>query len=173
MNRNVQMLFALVAVSGVAADIAPASAQVDGAASPIFGVKIPPGYRDWTLISIGHEEGNFNDLRAQFGNEIAIKAFREGTMPFPDGAIIAAVHWEYVSSAENNRVFGRQQSFIAGPVKNIQFMVKDSKKYASTGGWGFADFKDGKPSDEATHAACFSCHVPAISRDYVYTRYAP
>ena len=90
-------------------------------------MKIPPGYRDWTLISIGHEEGNLNDLRAQFGNYIAIKAFREGTLPFPDGAIIAAIHWDYVSSAENNRVFGRQQSFVAGPVKNIQFMVKDSK----------------------------------------------
>ena len=173
MNRNILVLFTLVAVSGMAADIAPASGQVEEAASPIFGVKIPPGYRDWTLISIGHEEGNLNDLRAQFGNDIAIKAFREGTLPFPDGAIIAAIHWDYVSSAENNRVFGRQQSFVAGPVKNIQFMVKDSKKYAATGGWGFADFKDGKPSDEPTHAACFACHVPAISRDYVYTHYAP
>jgi hypothetical protein len=58
-------------------------------AAPIFGIKIPPGYRDWKLISVAHEEGDLNDLRAILGNDIAIKAYREGTLPFPDGAIIA------------------------------------------------------------------------------------
>jgi hypothetical protein len=52
-------------------------------------------------------------------------------------------------------------------------MVKDSKKYAATGGWGFADFKNGKPGDEALHKTCFPCHQPAKDRDYVFTRYAP
>jgi hypothetical protein len=52
-------------------------------------------------------------------------------------------------------------------------MVKDSKKYASTGGWGFAQFNDGKPADEALHKTCFSCHEPAKDRDFVFTRYAP
>jgi len=145
----------------------------DDQAAPIFGVKIPPGYRDWKLISVAHEEGNLNDLRAQLGNDIAIKAYREGTLPFPDGAIIAAIHWQYVPSEENNKVFGRAQSFVAGPPKNVQFMVKDSKKYAATGGWGFADFTNGKPGDEATHQKCFPCHEPAKAHDFVYTHYAP
>ena len=52
-------------------------------------------------------------------------------------------------------------------------MVKDSKKYAATGGWGFADFKNGKPGDEALHKTCFPCHQPAKGRDYVFTHYAP
>jgi hypothetical protein len=52
-------------------------------------------------------------------------------------------------------------------------MVKDSKKYAATGGWGFADFKDGRPGDKALHETCFPCHTPAKDRDYVFTRYAP
>jgi hypothetical protein len=121
----------------------------------------------------GHEEGNLNDLRAQLGNDVAIKAYREGQLPFPDGTIIAALHWNYVSSEKNNKVFGRVQSFIAGAPKNIQFMVKDSKKYAATGGWGFADFTDGKPADEAVHKTCFPCHEPAKARDFVFTRYAP
>ena len=51
-------------------------------------------------------------------------------------------------------------------------MVKDSKKYAAAGGWGFADIKDGKPSDEALHKTCFPCHVPAKDRDYVFACYA-
>jgi len=51
-------------------------------------------------------------------------------------------------------------------------MVKDSKKYAAAGGWGFADFKDGKPSDEELHKTCFPCHVPAKDRDYVFACYA-
>src|ERR1700732_2659328 len=123
----------------------------DDEGSPIFGVKIPPGYRDWRLISVAHEEGNLNDLRAILGNDVAIKAYREGKLPFPDGTIIARLAWSYVPSEENNKVFGRAQSFGAGPATNVQFMVKDSKKYASTGGWGFAQFQDGTPADEALH----------------------
>ena len=66
------------------------------------------------------------------------------------------------------------QSFVAGPPKNgVQFMVKDSKKYASTGGWGFAQFNDGKPADEAVHNTCFSCHEAVKARDFVFARYAP
>jgi Cytochrome P460 len=140
--------------------------------SQIFGGKIPAGYRDWRLISVAHEEGNLNDLRAVLGNDPAINAYREGKLPFPDGAIIARLAWSYVPSEENNKAFGRAQSFVAGHPTNVQFMLKDSKKYAATGGWGFAQFDDGKPTD-VTVQDCFSCHVPAKARDYVFTRYAP
>jgi Cytochrome P460 len=173
MRRIVFVLVSVVALAGVIAYTAPVSGQAAGEAAPIYGIKIPAGYRDWRLISVAHEEGNLNDLRVQLGNEVAIKAYREGKLPFPDGAIIAALHWHYVSSEENNKVFGRTQSFIAGSPKNMQFMVKDSKKYAGTGGWGFADFTDGKPADEAMHRICFPCHEPAKTRDFVFTRYAP
>jgi hypothetical protein len=72
------------------------------------------------------------------GNDPAIKAYRERKLPFPEGTIIDRLAWNYVPSEENNRAFGRPQSFVAGPPKNgVQFMLKDSKKYASTGGWGF------------------------------------
>ena len=120
-----------------------------------------------------HEEGAFDQLRAQLGNDIAIKAYREGKFPFPDGAIIVALHWKRVPSDEDNKVFGKVQAFVAGSAVNTQIMVKDSTKYAASGGWGFADFNDGKPSDEAVHKTCFACHQPAKDHDFVYTRYAP
>jgi hypothetical protein len=167
------LLFAVVAMSGVVVYMAHASGHSDGEAAPIFGVKIPPGYRDWKLISVAHEEGNLNDLRAILGNDVAIKAYREGTLPFPDGAIITRLAWNYVTSEENDKVFGRAQSFVPGPATNVQFMVKDLKKYAATGGWGFAQFKDGKPADEALLKTCFPCHAPVKARDFVFTRYAP
>jgi hypothetical protein len=56
---------------------------------------------------------------------------------------------------------------------NLQFMVKDSKKYAATGGWGFGDFTNGKPGNEALMKTCFACHLPAKDHDFVFTRYAP
>jgi Cytochrome P460 len=74
-------------------------------------------------------------------------AHREGKLPFPYGAIITRLAWNYVSSEENSKVFGRAQSFVAGTATNVKFMVKDSKKYATTGGWGFAWFNDGKAVD--------------------------
>ena len=121
--------------------------------------------------------GKVDQLRAQLGNEIAIKAFKEGKVPFPDGTIIAAIHWTRVPSENNNKVlagpFPGAQSFVVGSPVNVQFMVKDSKKYAATGGWGFADFTGGKPGDKALHETCFPCHAPAADHDFVFTHYAP
>ena len=147
-------------------------------ASPIYGVTIPAGYRDWKLIAVGQlMTDKVDQLRAQLGNEIAIKAFKEGTTPFPDGTIIAALHWNRVSSEDNNKIlvgaFPGAQSFVVRSAVNVQFMVKDSKKYAATGGWGFGDFKDGKPGDEALHKACFACHEPVKAHDFVFAHYAP
>jgi hypothetical protein len=123
--------------------------------------------------------GKLRQLRAQLGNDLAIAAFREGKLPFPDGAIIVALHWNEVSSDVDNQVLasgfpgaGLESSFD-GPAVNAQFMVKDSKKYAVSGGWGYADFTNGKPGDEALHKTCFPCRQPAKDRDYVFTHYAP
>jgi hypothetical protein len=147
--------------------------SADDEGSPIYGVKIAAGYRDWPVVSVAHEAGDIPDIRAILGNPVAMKAFREGTLPFPDGTVIARVAWKYLPSAENNAVFGRAQSFVAGAPTNVQFMVKDSKKYSATGGWGFAQFTDGRPDGETVHKTCFPCHEPAKGRDLVFTRYAP
>ena len=153
--------------------------QAESNASPIYGITIPVGYRDWRLISVNHLAGGVKQVRAQLGNDIAIKALREGKLPFPDGTIIAALHWNEASSDENDKVLASGfpgaglQSFVAGSAVNVQFMVKDSTKYAATGGWGFADFTNGKPGGEALHKTCFPCHVPAKDRDYVFAHYAP
>jgi len=156
--------------------------QAGSNASPIYGVTLPAGYRDWRLISVKQltgAGGKLKQLRAQLGNDIAIKAYRDGKLPFPDGSIIAALHWNEDSSDADNQVLAAGfpalglESTFAGSAVNVQFMVKDSKKYAASGGWGFADFTNGKPGDQALHEKCFPCHQPAQDRDYVFTKYAP
>lgn len=174
MRRIGYILTATISLTAAGAYTSLAPARADGAATPVFDVyQMPAGYRDWKVVSVAHEAGNLNDLRAVLGNDIAIKAYREGKLPFPDGAIIARLAWKYVPSEENNKVFGREQSFVAGEATNVQFMVKDSKKYVATGGWGFAQFNDGKPVDAAGLGGCFACHVPVKDRDFLFTRYAP
>jgi hypothetical protein len=65
---------------------------------------------------------------------------------------VHALTWRYDTSEENNKAVGRSQSFVAGPPKNgVQFMVKDSRKYASDRRLGLLKCKDGKPADEAVH----------------------
>ncbi len=168
--------FLLIAVATAASGIALtalASGQGSGEAVPIFGIKIPPGYRDWKVVSVAHEEGKLHSFAIILGNDLAINAYRDGKLPFPDGTIIAALHYSHIPSEENNKVFGDPQSFVAGPQTNVQFMVKDSKKWATTGGWGYAHFdKDGKPGTEAALKTCAPCHAMA-PRDSVFTQYAP
>ena len=179
--RRIAFALAAIAALGVAATyMVPASGQADGAAAPIYGIKIPVGYREWRLISINHLAGDIvKQVRAQLGNDAAIEGFRAGKLPFPDGTIIAALHWNELSSDENNKVLAvgfpgaNLQSFAAGSAVDVQFMVKDSHKYAASGGWGFADFTNGKAGNEALHQTCFPCHQPAKDHDYVFTRYAP
>jgi hypothetical protein len=174
MRRIVLVWAAVVALASAVAYLTSASGQAYREAVPISGVKLPPGYRDWRLISVAHEEGSLNDLRAILGNDVAIKASREGKLPFPDGTIIARVAWSYDPLEESSKAFGHLQSFVAGPPKNgVQFMVKDSSKYASTGGWGFAQFDEGKPADLAMQNTCFPCHSTVKARDFVFNRYAP
>jgi hypothetical protein len=176
MKRIACLMLAAAIAAGVIASMRLTAGRADEKASPIFVTKIPPGYRDWRLISVAHEEGNLNDIRAILGNDVAIKAYREGKLPFPEGTIIARIAWSYVPSEENNKVFGRAQSFVPGDARPwyLQFMVKDSKKYAATGGWGYAQFdKDGKPGPESDLKACFPCHQAIKARDFVFTRYAP
>ena len=189
MNRIACAAIAVATLAGVIAHMAPASGQADGVAAPVFGIKIPAGYRDWKVISVAHVGAPLNDLRIKLGNDIAIKAYQDRTLPFPDGATIARLAYRQVTSEENNNLLrgvleGQglspeavskllAESFVAGPATNVQFMVKDAKKYAATGGWGFAQFTDGKPDGEALHKTCFSCHEPGKDRDFIFTRYAP
>jgi hypothetical protein len=175
MKRVVFVPIAAAALAAAVAATVPASRPADGAARAIDEGTLPDGYRDWRLISVAHEAGDLDDIRAILGNDLAIKAYREGAQAFPDGAIIARLAWAYLPSDENNKVFGKAQSFVAGRPKNgIQFMVKDSTRYAATGGWGYAQFDDGKPlTDAARLRSCFECHQAVKERDFVFTRYAP
>jgi len=173
-----RITFLLIAVTTLGAVVFMAITSRYAAAqeaAPIFVKKIPAGYRDWKVVSVAHEAGELNDIRAVLGNDIAIKAYREGK-PFPEGAIVGRIAWSYVASEENNKSFGRDQSFVAGSPTDsyLQFMVKDSKKYAATGGWGYSSFdKDGKPTNEAAMKTCFPCHQKVTDRDFIFTRYAP
>ena len=173
MKNFTLLLIAIATMAGLVILIAPVRGHADGEPAP-FVTEIPQGYRDWRWISSAHEAGNLNSLGAVLGNDIAIKAYREKKLPFPDGTIIAALHYRHTASDENNKVFGQVQSFVPGAPTNIQFMVKDSTKYAATGGWGFGHFgADGKPGTADFMKTCFPCHENAKATDLVFTHYAP
>ena len=143
---------------------------------PVFVKEIPHGYRDWKVVTASHEADDLNDIRAVLGNDIAIKAYRENKLPFPEGAIIGRIAWSYVPSEEFNKTFGKEQSFVAGPPTEayLQFMVKDSKKYGATGGWGYSSFDQNlKPTDAKLMQSCFPCHQAVKDRDFIFSRYTP
>jgi hypothetical protein len=143
MHIALKFLDALGACAAIAfstASVTDSAAQSD--AAPIYGVAIPPGFRDWAFISMARVGGPLNDMRVKLGNDVSIGAFREGKTVFPDGTIIARLAWNQATSAENNdavrsileRSFGADaaqkllaESFVAGPPTNVQFMVKDSR----------------------------------------------
>lgn len=157
-----------------AASVAIADRPEPGDASPVFGVRLPKTYRQWQLITAAHEAGKLNDIRVVLGNDIAVKAFRRGRRPFPDGAILARIAWRLVPSARNDAVFGQPQSFVAGEPTNVQIEVKDRRRYAATGGWGYGQFEDGRANPDASlMRTCFACHAKLPpSDDFIFTTYS-
>jgi len=118
MKRFTFFLIAVATTVGLVALFGPSSGRAHGQSAP-YVTEIPSGYRDWQWISSAQEAGNLNSLGAVLGNDVAIKAFRAGKLPFPDGTIIAALHYRHVPSDENNKVFGQAQSFVPGAPTNI------------------------------------------------------
>ncbi|HYP70974.1 MAG TPA: cytochrome P460 family protein [Variovorax sp.] len=161
-------LLALMAAAGVFAVVSQAAADTKEAeASPLYGVTVPKGYKQWQLIAPAIEAEPLNELRVVLGNAIAIEAYDKGTLPFPDGTVLTKLAWKRVQSPEF------PPATIPGEATTVQVMVKDSKKYAATGGWGFGRFINGKPVDLAQHQTCFACHQALVkNHDYVFTRLA-
>jgi hypothetical protein len=164
--------FCLLAASAVA--VGAASVASDNV-SPIYGVSLPEGYRGWQMITVAHEAGKNNDIRGILANDIAAKAFRDGMRPFPDGSLIVRLAYVYKSSPENDAVFPAPQSFVAGDPTNVQISVKDLKKYADSGGWGYGQFENGVANQsDPLLKSCFACHSKLNrSKDFVFSHYSP
>jgi Cytochrome P460 len=138
------------------------------------------GYETWEVISVSH---NGQALAVILGNRAMIDAFKAGIpgngKPFPDGAKMAKIHWKQKTA----EAFPGQP-FVPDTQHDADFMVKDSKRFADSGGWGYAAFNydaatdmftPGTLADEAPQgndAKCgFACHTIVKARDYVFTDY--
>src|SRR5262245_21033796 len=103
MRRIAFLLPAVATVVAVITAGVPLSRATDQeTVAPIYGIKIPTGYRNWALISVASVGGPVNDMRAKLGNDVAIRAYREQKTLFPDGTIIARLAWKQATSEENN-----------------------------------------------------------------------
>lgn len=158
----------VASIATLALAIAARPAPAGEAASPIYGVTVPEGYRRWELIAPALEAASLNELRATVGNGTALKAYRKRQLPFPDGTVLVKLAWKHVQSPEF------EPALVPGTATTVQVMVKDRKRFVNTGGWGFGRFVGGKPVDRAQHETCFACHEARASHhDFVFTRYAP
>jgi hypothetical protein len=167
MNATYRPLIAMAAAALVVTG-AREVAKSEQPVSPIFGVAIPDGYRSWELVAPAQETGALDELRAIVGNTRSMTAYRTSMLPFPDGSVLVKIAWKREQSSEF------APAFVPGSPTTVQVMVKDAKRYASTGGWGFGRFLDGVPVDEAQHRTCFACHAAHVrDHDFVFTRYAP
>jgi hypothetical protein len=119
--------------------------------------------RHWTPV---------NDVRVKLGNDIAIKAFRDDSLPFPDGTVIARLAYKQITSEENNKALGHVQSFVAGPGTNLEFMIKDSKNMLRPAAGVSRSSPTANPTTRTVHEACFGCHALA-NHDFVFTHYSP
>jgi hypothetical protein len=165
-----------------------ASSAAFSAGQAKYSVKVPNGlgfsefrgYESWQVIAVSH---NGDLLAAILGNPSMIDAYKAGIpgngKPFPDGAKMAKVHW---TAKKNEAAPG--QPMVPGGQHDVDFMIKDSKRFADSGGWGYAEFEYDAASDkfmpgtltdtppQGNDAKCgYACHTLVQKRDYVFTEY--
>ena len=130
------------------------------------------GYEDWKVISVSHSG---DVLAVILGNPEMIAAYQAGVpgngKPFPDGAKMAKIHWNAKKSAE-----APAPTAVPDSLHDVDVMVRDSKRFADSGNWGYGQFNYDSASDSFTPqgdgAACgFSCHTIVKAKDYVFTAY--
>jgi len=131
------------------------------------GIAFPVGYQSWSIIAVSHREDN-KSLRAIIGNPAAIKAIEKGlTNPWPNEVILGKMVWS-VRQDEHWPSATVPENFT-----HVEFMFKDSVKWKSTGGWGWARWlgEEQKPFGVIPSASdsCVACHTPVKGRDWVYT----
>jgi len=152
------ILFSLLAAGSIVASELPVAPN---------GIAIYPDYMSWKVVSPSYREDK-GHIRIITGNDIAVAALRAGKKPLPDGSVLAKVAWK----AEKHPDF--PVATEPGAFVQVEFMVKDAKKYKDTGGWGFARFvgNELKPygKDAAFVGECFGCHIPVAGNDYLFTR---
>jgi hypothetical protein len=129
------------------------------------GVAYDPEYKNWQLLSTT-ERFDTKTMRVIFGNPIAVKAVKEKNIhPWPDGTRFAKAAWTQIEDKNGN--------VRTGTFLQVGFMIKDARKYASSGGWGFATFLTPKmiPYGKTAMFAneCIACHRPVENADYVFT----
>jgi hypothetical protein len=172
----------------IALSLAVVAAGVAISAQDRYTVKVPgglgfsefKGYETWQVISLSH---NGDKLAAILGNPAMIQAFKAGIpangKPFPDGARMAKIHWIATSKTSYPG-----PPLVAGALHDVDFMVKDSKRFADSGGWGYGafefddatdTFRPGNMTDsppQGNDAKCgFACHTIVKNRDYVFTEF--
>src|SRR4051812_23849921 len=130
------------------------------------------GFEDWPTVAVS-QAGDL--IEVILANAVMIKAYRAGApgngKSFPDGSKMAKIHWNAKRSAE-----APDPTTVPDTLHDIDFMVRDSKRFANTGNWGYAQFNYDAASDalkpEGTGADCgYACHTIAAKKDYVFTAY--
>ena len=133
-------------------------------------------YEDWHAVAVSRAKvGNEDLIEVILGNPTMIEAYKDGFpgngKPVPDGAKMTKIHWNAKTSAE-----APSHATVPDTLHDIDFMAKDSKRFANTGGWGYAQFNYDTASDTftplGTGAACgYACHNIVKAKDYVFTAY--
>jgi hypothetical protein len=130
------------------------------------------GFEDWATVAVSQAGDVITVILA---NPAMIKAYRAGVpgngKPFPDGSKMAKIHWKAKKSAE-----APDPTTVPDSLHDIDFMVRDSRRFSKTGNWGYAQFNYDAASDtfkpEGTGADCgFACHTIVAKKDYVFTAY--
>ena len=181
MKRRISPAVAIAGLVAVVGGVALAEQD-------IYSLQVPGGlafsefrgYQDWQVIAASH---NGDKVAIIFGNPAMIEAYKAGVpgngKPFPDGAMMAKIHW--MAKKAEDQPGG---PVVPGALHDTDFMVKDSKRFADSGGWGWAEFEYDAASDtfrpgdtsdmppQGHDAKCgFACHTIVAAKDYVFTAY--
>jgi hypothetical protein len=172
-SKNIQAIMVIVVLLAILSGIALA-------AQDKYTVQMPNGlafsefrgYEDWQTVAVSQTE---NLIEVILANPMMIDAYRAGVpgngKPFPDGSKIAKIHWNAKKSQE-----APAPTTVPDTLHDVDFIVKDSKRFPDTSGWGYAQFNYDTAADtftpDGSGTNCgYACHTIVAAKDYIFTAY--
>jgi len=167
MNKKTAMIVTLICGLLIATTVT-AETKISPAPN---GIEMPKDYKSWQILGVSHRTDK-NSLRIILANSVAYKAASEGkTNVWPDGSMIAKLAWKDSTHPKFS------SATVPGELAHVEFMIRDSKKFADTNGWGYARWlgleQKAYGNDANFAQECSSCHEQAKETGYVFTRLAP
>jgi Cytochrome P460 len=147
---------------------------------------LPKNFHEWIYVgspftpnALNGGMANFPEFHNVYMEPCSYEKYQQ-TNVFPEGTIFfkeLQLTLPPPDNADGSRTEPSGRGYFPGPYNGADSTVKDTKRYADTGGWGYYNFNHHEPKAPTAklkpQTECAYCHQASAKKDEVWTQFYP